>query len=63
MMLTDDKQFCIIIKPQMVIVLLTRRIDFLGILFGKKMNINLYVTTFRKPVVKIWLEISLSLTK
>lgn len=53
MMLTDDKQFCIISKPQMVFVLLTRRIDFLGILFGKKMNINLYVTTFRKPVVKI----------
>lgn len=53
MMLTDDKQFCIIIKPQMVFVLLTRRIDFLGILFGKKMNINLYVTTSRKPFVKI----------
>lgn len=55
MMLTYDKEFCIItsIKPQMVFVLLTRRIDFLGILFGKKMNINLYVTTFRKPVVRI----------
>lgn len=53
MMLPDDKQFCIIIKPQMVFVLLTCRIDFLGILFGKKMNINFYVTTFRKPVVKI----------
>lgn len=53
MMLTDDKQFCIIIKPRMVFVILTRRIDFLGILFGKKMNINIYVTTFRKPVVEI----------
>lgn len=53
MMLTDDKQFCIIIKPQMIFVLLTRRIDFLGILFGKKMNINIYVTTFRKPVNEI----------
>lgn len=63
MMLTYDKQFCIItsIKPQMVFVLLTRRIDFLGILFGKKMNINLYVTTFRKPVVRIWHEIFFNL--
>lgn len=51
-MLREDYSFCINIKLHMtpVFVLFTRKMEYLGLLFGKQMYNNVCATSFKEPI-------------